>query len=80
MVFQHRDKHLEMVHTNYNRTIGIYHCIKWAGIHAPAAHVAIIMHTRLAFNDLFPHMKIYPEYSAKFSLKLGLYQNKYALW
>lgn len=25
-------------------------------------------------------MKIYPEYSAEFSLELGLYQNKYALW
>jgi len=51
-----------------------------AGIHAPTAHLAIILHTRLAFNDLFPHMKIYPKYSAKFSLELGLYQNKYTLW
>jgi len=54
--------------------------MKWAGIHAPTAHLAIILHTRLAFNDLFPHMKIYPEYSAKFSLELSLYQDKYALW
>ena len=53
--------------------------MKQVGIHAPTAHLAIFLHTRLAFNDLFPHMKIYPEYSAKFSLELGLYQNKYAL-
>jgi len=53
--------------------------MKRGGIHAPTAHLAIILYIRLAFNDLFPHMKIYPEYSAKFSLELGLYQNKYTL-
>jgi hypothetical protein len=53
--------------------------MKGVGIHAPAAHLGIILRNRLAFSDLFPHTKIYPEYSTKFSLELGLYQNKYAL-
>jgi len=37
--------------------------MKQAGIHAPTAHLAIILHTRLAFN-VFLRIKIYPEYSA----------------
>ena len=52
--------------------------MKRVGIHAPTAHLAIILHTRLVFNDILPHMKFYPVCSAKFSLELRLYQNKYA--
>jgi hypothetical protein len=45
--------------------------MKRVGIHAPAAHLAIILHTTLDFNDILPRMKIYPLYCAKSSLELG---------